>query len=375
MSVFALIARKLPPSQAELVFFLMFTLGFAVALLRSYCMLSANLVGKLRRTDRLRRIVSSAQSYGRLMPFAFLVFIVVFSFQSLPWWAWPIVAVIACAAGYDSDLTRAVVNRTPFYPWLMLAGNVISLLLLLTLNQAALGGVILAVLVVWIPPGLRGASRWWVERKLARSHRVRPWAMNRPVLMRPLLIASLEGIVLNTPFLGGAGSNGSGAGGYDLAIAIRVFASSQPLFPLIAHWSNSGKLWRLSRRLHISETTLYAILLLSTGMIASLLFVLLFGWISHHHVTGIQYGMFVVLLLGYCSYMSHARFYAMSLTARRVSLIYIVVPLLFLITLMLLRAHGASAWEVATLQGGSLFLAALAIRLLTRRPRPQGEVL
>ena len=201
ISVFALIARTLPPNQVESVFSLMFVIGFAVALLRSYCMLSANLVGELRGTERLRRIAVGAQRYGRLMPLALALLIVVFSFQSLPWWALPIVAAIACAAGYDSDLTRAALNRAALYPWLFFGGNAASLLLLLTLDRPDFRSVILAVLVGWIAPGLFGISRWVAERRLASRHKVQPWARSGAVSWRPLLIASLEGVVLNAPFL------------------------------------------------------------------------------------------------------------------------------------------------------------------------------
>lgn len=370
ISVFALIARKLPPSEAEAVFFLLFTLGFAVALLRSYCMIGANLIGSLRRTERLRRITACAQSYGRLMPIAVLILSLGFSFQVLPWWACPLVAAIACSAGYDSDLTRAMFHRAALYPWLILCGGLASLALLLVLDEIDVNDAVLAILLGWIPAGTWGASRWAAESRLARRHSVRP----RPVRsVRALFVASLEGFVLNAPFLGGANFSLSGARGYDLAIAMRVFSSSQPLFPLIAHWGNSGRLWKLGQRLRIAEVTLYGLLLVSTGVIASLLFVVMFGYISNQIVSGGQYVMFIFLLLGYCTYLSQARFGAMSISSRGALLVYVIAIAFFLGGMILVWTSGAPTWTVAMLQGGTLFLAGLAIRALTRRAKPQDE--
>lgn len=370
ISVFALVARKLPSGDAEGVFFLLFTLGFAVALLRSYCMLGANLVGGLRRTERLRRIAASAQNYGRLMPIAVLVLSLVFSFQALPWWACPLVAAMVCAAGYDSDLTRAIFNRATLYPWLVLCGGLASLAVLLALDEIDVGDAVLAILLGWAPACILGASRWAAESRLARRHSVRPRAVPS---VRALLVASLDGVVLNAPFLGGANFSLGGTRGYDLAIAMRVFSSSQPLFPLIAHWGNSGRLWKLGQRLCLTEATLYGLLLVSTGVIASLLFVVMFGYISDQIVTGGQYAMFVFLLFGYCAYSSQARFGAMSISPRGALLIYAMAITFFLAGMILVRASGAPTWTVAMLQGGTLFLAGSAIRALTRRAKPQDE--
>lgn len=364
ISVFALIARKLPAAQAQSVFFLLFTLGFAVALLRSYCMLSANLTGNLRRAERLRRVASCAQSYARLLPIAIAVLSIVFSFQSLPWWASPIVAVLACAAGYDGDLTRAVFQRVALYPWLILAGGLASLAVLSTSRELEVSGAMVAVLVGWIPAAAFGASRWFSEGGLGKRYRLPP--QRRPA-MRPLLVATLDGVILNAPFLGGVSFNVGGTRGYDLAIAVRVFSSSQPLFPLVAHWGNSGRLWQLAQRLRVTEAALYGLLLVSTGLIASLLFVAVFGWVSNQVITGLQFGMFVCLLLGYCAYLSQARFYAMRVPSGVVLRVCVLSLGFFLPALLLAGVTDAPSWAISGLQGGTLVFAGVAMRALATR--------
>lgn len=180
-------------------------------------------------------------------------------------------------------------------------------------------------------------------------------------MVRPLLIASFEGVVLNAPFVAGSGLLVNASQGYDLAIAIRTFSSSQPLFSLIVHWSNSNRLWRLAGRLGVSEMSLFAFLLFSSGFATSLVFVGLFGWISLAAITLEQFAMFMILLMSYCFYVSQARFIAMELPGKLATFTYVIFIFGFLIMLALTPDEVTSAWSVIAMQGATLSLAAWLI--------------
>lgn len=364
MVVFALIVKKLTVEDAASVFFLLFTFGFAISLLRNFCMFSANLIDARRRTVRLRRIALCAHSYGRLLPIVFLILVLVFSFQSLPLWGCPIAAILACAAGYDSDLSRAAMNRSLIYPWLVLAGNATTLFLILILDLHTANDVILAISLGWIATSAFGLYRWLSESRLVIRNRIPVSASSYTVTARPLLFAVLEGVILNAPFLGGPSASIGGARSIDLSIAIRMFSSSQTLFALIAHWSNSGRLWSIGRQLRIREEYFYSLLLVVTGLMSSMLFIFMFIWISQQYVSINQFGMFTVLLLGYCAYLSQSRFHGAELSNNHSLFVYVLIFILFMCLLVLLGSYNAPAWAFAILQGCTLFFIAISINIL-----------
>ena len=373
LSIFAIIAKKLTTEEADSVFFLLFIFGFAVSLLRNFCMLNTNLVGQLQRTQRLRRIASGAQSYIKLLPVAVLLLSILFSFQSLPWWACPIFSTVAYAAGYDSDLKRAVLVRPALYSFLMFSGSTISFLLLILFDIIDLQSIIETTLLIWIPAALVGISSWIIEIQISLRRKIRNTSPNRTT--RALLIASLEGIILNAPFLGGTNNNLNSSENYDLALSIRIFSSSQALFSLINHWSNSGRLWQFGKRINIKESTLYSITLILSSLISSIFFIFLYNIVSEKFISSNQYFMFILLIFGYSFYLGQTRFNSYNLSSRMILFIYSLVVSFFLILVLFSNADSKMTFKIALVQGGTLFLIALIIKISAVRNELSSQII
>ena len=306
-SVFALLARLNTPADAKAVFFFMFAGGFVVAFLRSFCMFAAALLGPQRRTERLRRVQWLARRYVMLLPlFAALCAGALWSQALPPLWI-ALATLVILGAGFDADLLRAALGRGPLFSPAFAVGSVAALGVL-TLGQAGTSTGMLAVLCPWIALALVNSPLVWrLLRRRPRparpdlSYSARHWPA-------ALLTALYDGTVLNLPFMAGAGLGA--AAGFDLAVAARLFSSAQPFFPLVMHWTNSGRLTGLARRAGLAEPALYGGLLALSGLLASVIFVLLFRWIGGQPVRAAQFGMFVLLLLAYTFFAAVARFSA-----------------------------------------------------------------
>ncbi len=363
-SVFALLARQNTPADAKAVFFFMFASGFIVAFLRSFCMFTAALQGPQRRPERLRRVQALARRYALLLPLFAALCAASLSRQALsPMWIAAATLVIL-SAGFDADLLRAALGRSPLFSPAFAVGSVAALGML-TLGQAGTTTGVLAVLCPWI--ALAGVNSPLVWRLLRR--RPRPAQSNRTDRAQhwpaALLTALYDGTVLNLPFMAGAGLGA--ATGFDLAVAARLFSSAQPFFPLVMHWAGTGQLTGMARRAGLAEPALYGGLLALSGLLASVIFVLLFGWIGRQQVQAAQYGMFVLLLLAYALFASTARFTASRLPAKqRTRLVGL------LLALYLAAWFGADTWlarsalAIVTLQAVGLSALALCALLLAR---------
>lgn len=311
-SVFALLARVNDAADAKAIFFFLFVTGFLVAFLRSFCAISAQVLGTQRRSERLRRVHRMASHYRRLaLPFAVFCAAVLW-LQAMP----PAVVLLATVclvlAGLDADQLRAALGRGAHYSGVFAAGSVLALLaLLLGAGRGTVPGA-LVVLCPWLL--LAGANAaiamrlWRSARRHARRQprRPDPW-------LAPMLTALYDGTVLNLPFL--AGSRLGDAAGLDLSISMRLFSSAQPLFPLVMHWAASGRLTQLASRLGCREGPMFTGILMLASLASSLIFVLLYGVVSGKSVTLLQYGLFVLLIMAFSAFAATVRYAAPTLPA------------------------------------------------------------
>lgn len=335
-SVFALLARLNTPADAKAVFFFMFASGFVVAFLRSFCMFAAALQGPQRRTERLRRVHALARRYALLLPLFAALSAAALSSQALPplWIA--LSTLIILSAGFDADLLRAALGRGPLFSPAFAVGSVAALGVL-TLGKPGITTGALAVLCPWIALALVNAPLAW--RLLRR--RSRPAPPGQPDSARhwpaALLTALYDGTVLNLPFF--AGNALAEMPGLDLAVAARLYSSAQPFFPLVLHWAGSGRLTEIARRLGLRETLLFGLLLVASGLLASMIFVTLFSLIGRQPVTAAQFMMFAALLFGYVLFATAARF-----TAPRLAPSLRLRQVAILLTLFVALWFGGSRW-------------------------------
>ena len=363
-SVFALLARLNTPADAKAVFFFMFASGFVVAFLRSFCMFAAALQGPQRRTERLRRVQALARRYALLLPLFAALSAAALSSQALPplWIA--LSTLIILSAGFDADLLRATLGRGSLFSPAFAVGSVAALGVL-TLGQAGTTTGALAVLCPWIALTVVNAPLAW--RLLRRRPRLASCGQPDRARHWPaaLLTALYDGMVLNLPFMAGAALGASAS--FDLAVAARLFSSAQPFFPLVMHWAGSGRLTEMACRAGLAEPVLYGGLLALSGLLASVIFTLLFGWIGQQPVQAAQYGMFVLLLLAYALFSAAARFTASGLPPeRRTRLVGM------LLMLYLAAWFGGGAWlagsalAIVALQASALSALAIGTVLLAR---------
>lgn len=312
--LFAWIARRLSQEQAKTVFFLSFTVGFLAVFLRSFAMLQCNLSGSSHRSAKLRKVVDGMQQLLRLTPALALAVAGFLWLHPLHWALLLAALVLVLAAGFDVDLVRACLGRPPLFASAFTAGSVLGLVLMGSLPGTSVDVAVAALLCPWVTVAfvnLRVFARVLRRRHTPNAHGTRPrssaWAGS-------LGSAAFDGLVLNAPFV--AGVSLAPAAGFDLSIAARFFSSAQPLFPLVMHWSNAGVLARLAARARSAEALLFAGLLVVSGLLASMVFAAVYVAVSGKAVTGLQYGLFALLLLAYCAYATSLRYRAGSLSSR-----------------------------------------------------------
>ena len=309
-SVFSLIARMNGAPDAKVVFFFMFGTGFVAAFLRSFCLFSAGLRGGERRTARLRQIHVLVRRYVRLSPLFALATVAVLSTQDVPTWLLVASAAVLVSAGLDSDLLRAALGQGPRFSLVFALGNLAAVLWLLTFGGGrSIGG--LAVLFPWGAVALFNLALLVRLRGRPSARHSRRTALPAQHLPAALLTALYDGAVLNLPFI--AGSSLSPAAGVDLSVALRLFSSAQPFFPLVNHWASSGRIQRLARRLHTSDTVLYAAMLVLSGWAASIVFITLYWAVGKGTVTLAQYLIFSALLASIALFIGAARFATLAL--------------------------------------------------------------
>jgi hypothetical protein len=187
---------------------------------------------------------------------------------------------------------------------LFAAGGLLGIGVLLLPGEATVTRGCLAMLAQWAPAGLASLR---VGLRLASragwaSFRGLPWAG----MAATAGVAAFDGLVLNTPFL--IGDRFGTQAGLELSVSMRLFVSSLVLVPLVLHWSNSGNLGRLARRLGITEPRLYFAAVLVPGVAGASVLALAFGVLSGQSATLRQLGLAVLLLSSYAVFARGARY-------------------------------------------------------------------
>lgn len=302
-ALFASFARALPPVVARDVFFFLFGLGFVIATVRTYCLLTAALVGAEQRSAKLRRVVKMTNTIPWITLVAVVSTGIIAARLNLEWGIVLAALGLVASCTFDTDLVRAIVGRAPSFSSAFAVGSCLALLFFYLATPSGRNGCI-AVMLQWVPVAAMNWNMRWRLHRLVRL-RVREDHVRSGIFVG-MLVAVFDGAVLNAPFIVNVPLSDQAA--LDVSIAMRLFVASLPLLPLFAHWSNDGRLAGWSAAMGRSEQMLYAALVAGTGAVAGVTFAVIFTLLSAQTVSMEQLGFFAMLLLVYAVYAAFVRY-------------------------------------------------------------------
>jgi hypothetical protein len=331
--LFAWIGRVLSAPDAARAYFLSFSLGFGFATARMCLQLGAGVNGLARGAQRFREALRGLHIQRRLLPLLVIgigVVTWIYTYQVSLVIASMVVAIMSAP---DFDLLRSIVGRASLFSTNFALGSLLALVLLEWVLPHTLAGVVLALLIQWMPTCLFNIPA--LKRTFKRSYDVVP---SLEITAGTLVLAGFDGLVLNAPFLGWLHLSTNTS--LDMAIVMRVFIASLPLLPLLLHWTNSPAFTHLCMRWHMRPETGFVLGLLVSGLSAGTVFLGVYIGIAHLPVSIDVPFLFVLLLAVYSFYASQMRFASVRLVAMERLRILIPIALVYLGTLGVLVNWG-----------------------------------
>ncbi|SDZ74717.1 hypothetical protein [Acidovorax soli] len=357
--LFAWIGRVLPAPDAARAYFFSFALGFGLATARMCLQLGAGVDGLARGAQRNREAQRGLQIQRRMLP------LLAIGIGAVTWIHTGQVLLVLAAmvvtvlAAPDLDLLRSIVGRASLFSLTFALGSLLALAMLQWVLPHTLTGVVLALLIQWLPVCV--VNIFAVKRVFWRS---RGSAPSLGMVVGILALAGFDGLVLNAPFLGWLQLSANTS--LDLALVMRVFVASLPLLPLLLHWTNSPAFSQLCMRWHLQPKTGFVLGLLASGLAAGGVFLGVYIGIARQPVRGDVVLLFALLLVAYSLYASQMRFASIRLGALQRLRILIPVALVYLGALGALvtwgsqRALGLVVLQALTLAGTGWLLASAA---------------
>ena len=357
--LFSLVARLYLPDDSKLVYQFLFVVGFAAAAVRSVALISSKIDPDESQASNLRRV------YGA---FAHTSLVACLIAPVIGWVLWrggvpPAAAVLGglclTLCGMDADLTRSVLRRPPWLAVTFAVGTGMGLLLLLVPAHPSVTAGCIALSMPWLLVGVLNLRVAWRSRAHIRHPRPNGDTGAPGHLASITCIALFDGAILNLPFL--LGEKLSSQLMVEIAIVIRVFSASLVFFPLALHWSNSGMLQFIAKRLGWSAARSYFFVQFILTLLVGACFTLAFGFIAKIGLTVHQYIAFSLLAFAYCAYSTCARF---GTHWRRALAVAVLLTLLFAVAAVMLfiPANQLSVLVVASSQSTALLIAAWCIR-------------
>lgn len=354
--LFAWIGRVLTTPEATNAYFFSFALGFGLATARMTLQLGSAIDGNDRSSQRARAARQGLAILRAILPMlAIGVGCIAWIFTLNPLLALLATAVTLLAAP-DIDLLRGIVGRSSIFAASFSAGSLLALVLLQWVLPRTLTGVVLALLIQWMPVCVLNASA--IRRMLSDTRKIRPTAS---MIFGTLTLAGFDGLILNAPFFGWLPSSDQTS--HDLALVMRVFVASLPILPLLMHWSNSTSFGRLCNGFGVSLQTGFMLGLLTSGLFAGCLFLSSYAAISKQPVGVNVIGMYVMLLGAYSLFAPKMRFAATMLPSRqRIRLISIASVVYFAALAFATHSNLSTAIVIVSLQALTLAGTALWFR-------------
>lgn len=357
--LFAWIGRVLPAPDAARAYFFSFALGFGLSTARMCLQLGAGVNGLGRGAQRNREAQRGLQIQRRMLP------LLAMGIGTVTWihtGQVPLVLVamvVAVLAAPDFDLLRSIVGRASLFSLTFALGSLLALALLQWVLPHTLTGVVLALLIQWLPVCLVNILA--LKRVFGKSRGAAP---SLGMVVGTLVLAGFDGLVLNAPFLGWLRL--STPTSLDMALVMRVFVASLPLLPLLLHWTNSPAFSQICTRWHLQPKTGFVLGLLVSGLAAGGVFLGAYIGIARQPVGVDVVFFFVLLLVVYSFYASQMRFASVRLGAVERLRILIPVALVYLgalnamVTWGTQRPVGLVVLQALTLAGAGWLLASAA---------------
>ncbi|HEY5994804.1 MAG TPA: hypothetical protein VIU46_09440 [Gallionellaceae bacterium] len=333
--LFAWIGRVLSAPDAARAYFFSFALGFGLVTARMCLQLGAGVNGLARGAQRYREAQRGFQIQRRMLP------VLAIGIGAVTWvhtGQIPLVVaamVVAILAAPDFDLLRSIVGRSSLFSLTFALGSLLALMMLQWVLPHTLTGVVLALLIQWVPTCLLNVPA--LMRAVSKSR-----STNLPSIasaLGTLALASFDGLVLNAPFLGWL--HWATDASLDMALVMRVFVASLPLLPLLLHWTNSQAFSHLCSRWHLRLETGFVFGLLLSGLASGVGFLGAYIVIAHNPVGLNVFFLFVLLLGAYSFYASQMRFASVYIRSSQRLRILVPVALVYLGALGSLAAWGA----------------------------------
>lgn len=362
-TLFAWVGKVLPPPDAVRAFQFLFVLGFAVASSRACLHLAACIDGIARPAQRLRRLHAGFSSQmWLLLPLGTVMCLSVWintrdTALSL------LALLIFLPAAFDADAVRSVLGRPSYFALAFSAGSALAVIALACALPATLGGVVMAVLIQWLPVCALNVVVVLRHRRLLAF---RPASVIE--LAKVLVVASFDGIVLNAPFFGLVVLQTQVA--LDISLIVRIFVAALPLLPLLMHWSNSPDFPRLCRRVGLSTAMGFSLALILSGLVFGIGFAEFYHRTNRSELNLFTILGFTIILSTFSLYISRARFFSGFFKSSSMVLQLVGILGIYVVVLMLLGAN-ASFLQLASLQGTTFLLASY---LMTRTGKKRSPV-
>ena len=302
LSLFSLFAREYSDAVLADIFFFGFIYGFVISTMRMIPQLVARISGTARRSLRLRQARDGIASLKLIvLPMIVVVFFIAFeASNNIP--ISLLAAVIIPFAVADIDLFRSALNKSSLFSFSFSIGSGLALLVFLFVPSKTRELAILVVVIQWLPVGFMNAR--------AAIHMLRNRFSNAVGLIArtsgATSLAIFDGFIINFPFLGFWATIDSER--VSLAISIRLFVSSLPLLTLMVHWANMSYFDDLGHILKIPTKVVFALALITSGLVSGGVFILLFSNVSGRMLNWEEILGYVILLAAFSTYFSNARF-------------------------------------------------------------------
>lgn len=358
--VFAQVVRLLPQPDAARVLFFSFSFGFALATLRAFHLIASAIIGTESRSERLRRIRSSARTLLVLGVLLTPLIWLLVSAQGVGPWVTVAAVVLALLCGFDLDLARAVVARQPALPVLTAAGGLLGAGLLLAVPSPTVGLCALAFLLQWVPAAcyhLRYGGRLLRLKVRGRSPVLSALARGYK-LAGALLMAVYDGAVINAPYILILSLPAMQA--VELALGNRLYVASLALFGLIGNWVVSGDIERLARRHGLSPAMTFAGSQFVAGALMGSAYAVLYAGIAKSSVGAASLGVFLATLVGFVTHSTAIRYTRARESRVRSSALYVLALALFYAAMFAQKAAPSASLPVIV----ACVLAALALPAL-----------
>jgi len=298
--LFAWIGKVLVASDAANAYAFTYALGFGLAAARMTLQIGAGITGHERLAQRMREAHRGLALLKTLLPLLF-VGVAAAAWSHTHSLVLSVAAgVVAVAASLDIDLLRGTTGRASLFSSSFAIGCAIALAMLVFVLPHTLNGVVIALLIQWIPTCAINV-RTWPRLRAARLPARTPWTD----VLATLLLSTFDGLVLNVPFLGIFMLPVALV--LDMSLIVRIYVASLPMLPLLLHWMNSPAFGHACRRIGLSLQSGFMVGLLLSGVLSGSVFIGAYVLVANKQADLSTIVLYLALLVAYAIFAPQMR--------------------------------------------------------------------